>query len=66
VPHLDLIGFSTPSSTGAIGTNKTMAPTLEIFRPTTPFPTEPLYKPNEYDEAPDFADWDDFFESKPL
>mmetsp|Transcript_37653 Transcript_37653/g.69184 ORF Transcript_37653/g.69184 Transcript_37653/m.69184 type:complete len:1210 (+) Transcript_37653:238-3867(+) len=24
------------------------------------------YTPNKYDTAPDFADWDDFFESKPL
>lgn len=34
--------------------------------PTTPPPTKPKYSQNEYDIAPDFADWDDFFESEPL
>ena len=29
---------------------------------TTPIPTQQQYKQNEYDEAPDFADVDDFFE----
>ena len=30
-------------------------------------PTEPgVHTQNEYDEAPDFADWDDFFESTAL
>lgn len=31
--------------------------------PTTVSPTKALHSQNEYDTAPDFADWDDFFES---
>jgi len=31
--------------------------------PTTPAPTKAFHSQNEYDTAPDFADWDDFFES---
>ena len=31
-----------------------------------PLPTGPAHTQNEYDEAPDFADWDDFFESTSL
>ena len=29
-------------------------------------PDEPVHSQNEYDTAPDFADWDDFFESPGL
>ena len=29
-------------------------------------PDEPIHSQNEYDTAPDFADWDDFFESPGL
>ena len=61
-------------------TNVSPQPTLgfgdkEEYDPSpwaaTPFPTEPsvfepLYIQNEYDEAPDFADFDDFFESPAL
>ena len=32
----------------------------------TPGPTPPIHSQNNYDTAPDFADWDDFFESKGL
>lgn len=31
--------------------------------PNQPPPTQLLHSENEYDNAPDFADWDDFFES---
>lgn len=39
----------------------------EDFSPApTVFPTGPRHNQNEYDTAPDFADWDDFFESQAL
>lgn len=37
----------------------------EQYFPTAS-PNEPLHSQNEYDTAPDFSDWDDFFESKSL
>ncbi|KAL9185555.1 hypothetical protein ACHAXT_003332 [Thalassiosira profunda] len=66
--------ISTYSDTHTVGTNKTSAPTPLVTRPPeptspapiTPFPTEPLRTQNEYETNPDFADWDDFFEAKPL
>ena len=50
--------FPTFSDTVTHGINNTLSP--------TPFPTGPIHTQNEYDEAPDFADWDDFFESTAL
>jgi len=40
-------------------------PRFPSYRPTSP-PTKPLHSENEYDTATDFAEWDDFFESKAL
>ena len=37
-----------------------------VFYPDTPGPTPPIHSENNYDTAPDFAEWDDFFESKGL
>ena len=66
-------------STSTEGTNKTMAPSpgvyadapspgvyADAYTDATPFPTEPLHTQKEYDTAPDFADYDDFFESPAL
>ena len=47
-------------SSETVGTNETNAPT------TPPTEPKPLFSQNEYDEAPDFADVDDFFERKSL
>ena len=68
VPTLE----GTMGSSEMVGTNKTNAPTPGVARPTgappiTKFPTEPpVRSQNEYDTAPDFATFDDFFERKSL
>lgn len=55
-----------------MGAGGSLAPTGIAYRPPwptyqpTPLPTEPLHKQEVYETAPDFADYDDFFESKPL
>lgn len=58
----------TSGSTPTVGTNQTTSPTEDITRP--PFAAiqtdPPVRSQNEYDTAPDFATFDDFFERKSL
>jgi len=43
--------------------NPTLKPTETPSETPTESPTKALHRQNDYDTAPDFADWDDFFES---
>jgi len=62
-------GFHTPADDpGTTGDDEEEYSNIEVYD-NVGFPTaapNPVHSQNEYDAAPDFADWDDFFESPSL